>query len=111
MADIPRLTLKKAKQLAMQEFGTAKGLEPELGYPAGFFAMEIGNLEIRIRPYFCGPGRDNLFEIAVRMKCGIGVSRQLHDPETLKQDFEAEERYREEERREIIRKFLEETDG
>ena len=106
MADIPRLTLKKAKQLAMQEFGTDKGLKPESGYPAGFFAMEIGNLEIRIRPYFCGPGRE-LIEIVVRMKGGIGAIRQLHDPETLEENFEAEEQHREEERREMLEKILE----
>lgn len=110
MADIPRLTLKKARELALQEFGTAKGMKKEPGYMM-HFEMNIGNLEIRIRPYYCGPGRDNLIEIVVRMKGGIGESRQLHDLETLKQDFEAEERYREEERREMIRKFLEETDG
>lgn len=106
MADIPRLTLKKAKQLAMQEFGTAKGLEPESGYPAGFFAMEIGNLAIQVRPYYYGLGRE-LIEIVVRMKGGIGAIRQLHDPETLEENFEAEEQHREEERREMLEKMLE----
>lgn len=110
MADIPRLTLKKAKQLAMQEFGTAKGMKPESGLPVGFFAMEIGNLAIQVRPYYYGLGRE-LIEIVVRMKGGIGAIRQLHDPETLKQDFEAEERYREEARREMLEKMLEETDA
>ena len=106
MADIPRLTLKKARELALQEFGTAKGLAKEPGYMM-HFEMNIGNLEIRIRPYYCRPGRENLIEIVVRMKGGIGAIRQLHDPETLEENFEAEEQHREEERREMLEKMLE----
>jgi len=46
-----RLTLTTAQRLAVQEFGTAKGLEPDRGtYLEGFFRMELGNWIISISP-------------------------------------------------------------
>lgn len=108
--EITRLTLKKAKQLAKQEFGTAKGLKHESGDPIGLYSMDIGNLEIRIHPHHCGPAREERFEIRVGMKGAYRSSWQLHDPETLQQDFEAEERYRQIERRALMEELMEETD-
>lgn len=46
-----RLTLTTAQRLAVQEFGTAKGLEPDRGtYLEGFFRMELGNWIVSISP-------------------------------------------------------------
>lgn len=46
-----RLTLATARRLAVQEFGTAKGLEPDRGtYLEGFFTMRMGNMGISISP-------------------------------------------------------------
>ena len=46
-----RLTLAAARRLAVQEFGTAKGLEPDRGtFLEGFFRMELGNLVVCIDP-------------------------------------------------------------
>ena len=45
-----RLTLATARRLAVQEFGTAKGLGPyQTTDLEGFFKMEMGNLHIHIR--------------------------------------------------------------
>ena len=45
-----KLTLKTARAVAMQEFGTAKGLEKEEVAMPGYFKMRLGNLFIRIHP-------------------------------------------------------------
>lgn len=102
-----RLTIKKAQGLALQEFGTAKGLKPEGGV-VNEYRMEIRNLNIRIHTENRMPGR---IILEVRMRAGYGSCFQIHDAETLEEDFEAEERYREEERRELIKELLEETNA
>ena len=46
-----RLTLATARRLAVQEFGTAKGLEPDRGTCLeGFFTMQMGNMGVSISP-------------------------------------------------------------
>ena len=46
-----RLTLATARRLAVQEFGTAKGLEPDRGTCLeGFFTMQMGNMGVSICP-------------------------------------------------------------
>ena len=46
-----RLTLAAARRLAVQEFGTAKGLEPDRGTCLeGFFTMRMGNMCVSISP-------------------------------------------------------------
>ena len=46
-----RLTLATARRLAVQEFGTAKGLEPDRRTELeGYFTMTMGNLRVSIRP-------------------------------------------------------------
>ena len=54
-----RLTLKTARALAVQEFGTAKGLEPDRGTDLeGYFRMQMGNLCVsiqRVHRDLCGP--------------------------------------------------------
>lgn len=83
-----RLTLKKARELALQEFGTAKGLEAEQNAPAGYFHMRFGALGVHIRPDIYGSG---CIKIEVRLSGGYGTCTQYHDPETLQEKFEVEE--------------------
>lgn len=45
-----KLTATKARAVAMQEFGTAKGLTKEETAMPGYFKMRLGNLFIRIHP-------------------------------------------------------------
>ena len=53
-----RLTLATARKLAVREFGTAKGLEPDRGTCLeGFFAMQMGNLAVSIHPDMGMSGR------------------------------------------------------
>lgn len=60
-----RLTLKTARALAVQEFGTAKGLEPDRGTDLeGYFRMQMGeplclhpagHRNERVHRDLCGP--------------------------------------------------------
>lgn len=45
-----KLTATKARAVAMQEFGTAKGLTKEETAMPGYFKMKLGSLFIRIHP-------------------------------------------------------------
>lgn len=100
-----KLTQKKARQLAVQELGTAKGLKPCAGLIQGFYEMQIGCLNIQIHPDFYG---SNCIVIEVRSG-GYGVCRQFHDQITLQQNFEAEDQYRREEREELKKELMEEN--
>lgn len=82
-----KLTAKKARELAVQEIGTAKGLEKEPGAPEGFFQMQFGNLAVRIHPDISGSG---CILLEVGFAYGTGRCVQYHNPETLEQDFKAE---------------------
>ena len=82
-----KLTLKKARAVAIQEFGTAKGLAKEEPAPFGYFTMEIGNLYVRIHRTQYGRNR---------VHCGFRgngprnrASLKFLDPETLQDNFDA----------------------
>ncbi len=83
-----KLTLKKARELALQEFGTAQRLQKKEDDPRDYYIMRLGNMCIQISPDTYGGTGCILIE--VRLK-GYGCAYQLHDTETLQQDFEAEE--------------------
>ena len=78
-----RLTLATARRLAVQEFGTAKGLEPDRATELdGFFKMEMGNLYIYIRPDL---GMSGCIELAVGMSTTNGgcigyFNREMLEP-------------------------------
>lgn len=86
---VPQLTLKRARELAMQEFGTAKGLKHEEDMPEGYFRMLLGNLIISIHndSYL----RPEHIIVTVKMVCGYGSCVQLHNSSTLEEDFSAED--------------------
>ncbi len=94
-----RLTLEKAKELAVQEFGTSRGLSQEDGLAAGVFQMKLGALTIQICPDIGGSG---CIRLTVSMRDGNGYIFQLHDRETLERCYAEENKYRRLERREAF---------
>lgn len=98
-----RLTLEKARKLAIREFGTAKGLEVETCAMPGYFHMCLGNLFVRIHPDVCGSG---CIKAVVSFAGGYGYCTQFYDPDTLEEDFEAEEQYRREAERDGLKDWI-----
>ncbi len=99
-----RLTLATAKKLAVQEFGTAKGLKkPEWASPEGFYIMDMGNLEINIHQDMSCSG---CIQIDVSMFNGNGHIFQLHDRETLERNYKEEDVQRRKERREAFEDWV-----
>ena len=86
-----KLTLKTARAIAMQEFGTARGLAKEEPAPFGYFTMRIGNLYVRIHPDTYG--ETGCIVVSTKMANRTGQSLKLLDPETLQENFDALERY------------------
>jgi len=99
-----RLTLATAKKLAVQEFGTAKGLKkPEWVNSEGFYEMTLGNLKIEIHPDMSGSG---CIQIDVSMFNGNGHIFQLHDRDTLERYYKEEDVQRRKERREAFEEWV-----
>lgn len=98
-----RLTQKQARALALQEFGTAKGLEAEPNAPDGYFNMRFGALGVRIHPDICCSG---CIKIEVQLSGGTGVCTQYHDPETLQENFEVEEQYSRREKQDRLKEWV-----
>ena len=102
-----KLTLKKARELALQEFGTAKGLQREEAALPDYYIMQFGNMRVRIAPDTNGGTGCILIEVCLN---GYGRAFQLHDPETLQQDFKAEEDRLRKDRREALQDWID-TNG
>ena len=101
-----RLTLATARKLAVQEFGTAKGLGPDQGTDLeGYFAMEMGNLRVSIRPDM---GMSGCIEVTVYLNTAKHMCVGYFNRETLEPDFETAEKYEDPEtgRYEIMREEL-----
>ena len=86
-----KLTAKTARALAMQEFGTARGLTKSTPF-VGVYFMEFGNLRIEI----CADAA--CIVVRVVLAHGTGSS----DPDTLQENFKAIDKHREDEDRAII---------
>ena len=99
-----KLTLKKARAVAIQEFGTAKGLAKEEPAPFGYFTMEIGNLYVRIHPDTYG--ETGCIVVSAEMAHGTGQSLKFLDPETLQDDFAALERHCERDQRDRLKDWV-----
>ena len=99
-----KLTLKTARAVAIQEFGTAKGLEKEEPAPFGYFTMEIGNLYVRIHPDTYG--ETGCIVVSAEMAHGTGQSLKFLDPETLQDDFAALERHCERDQRDRLKDWV-----
>ena len=101
-----KLTLKKARELALQEFGTAKGIQREENALPDYYIMRLGNMRVRIAPDTYGGTGCILIEVCLN---GYGRAFQLHDPETLQEEFEAEEERLRKERREALQDWVSEN--
>lgn len=99
-----RLTLAKARALAVQEFGTCKGLKQAPWQNSeGFYEMILGNLEIEIHPDMSGSG---CIEINISMHGAPGHIYQLHDRDTLHRNHKEEDVQRRKERREAFENWV-----
>lgn len=94
-----KLTEKTARTLAMQEFGTARGLTKSTSFVGAYF-MEFGNLRIEI----CADAA--CIAVRVVMAHGTGSSVKYFDPDTLQENFKAIDKHREDEDRAIIRDWV-----
>ena len=65
--------------------------------------MRLGNMRVRIAPATNGGTGCILIEVSLN---GYGRAFQLHDPETLQQDFEAEENRLRKDRREALQDWI-----
>lgn len=77
-----KLTAKTARTLAMQEFGTARGLTKSTSFVGAYF-MEFGNLRIEI----CADAA--CIAVRVVLANGTGSSVKYFDPDTLQENFKA----------------------
>lgn len=88
------LTLEKARMLAVQEFGTDRGLSEDWRMQGGYI-MQFGNLLIRIHPAI---QRDiPVIKVEVCFKIaspGCGFTVKIFNPETFEEDLDAEREYR-----------------
>lgn len=99
-----RLTLKTAKTLAIQEFGTCKGLkQASWSSSEGFYEMKLGNLEIEIHPDMSCSG---CIQITISMYDAPGHIYQLHDRDTLQRNRKEEDLQRRKERREAFEEWV-----
>ena len=99
-----RLTLAKARALAVQEFGTAKGLkQSDWANSEGFYVMVLGNLEIEIHPDMSCSG---CIQITVAMHGAPGHIYQLHDRDTLNRNYKEEDVQRRKEKREAFEEWV-----
>lgn len=83
-----KLTAKTARTLAMQEFGTARGLTKSTPF-VGVYFMEFGNLRIEI----CADAA--CIVVRVVLAHGTGSSVKYFDPDTLQENFKAIDKHRE----------------
>ncbi len=99
-----RLTLATAKKLAVQEFGTAKGLEADpVTDREGYFRMKMGNLVISIRPDIEMSG---CIEVIVSMYTANHRCAGYFNKETLEPDFNVMEKYERREKREALEQWV-----
>ena len=75
-----KLTAKTARTLAMQEFGTTRGLTKSTSFVGAYF-MEFGNLRIEI----CADAA--CIAVRVVLAHGTGSSVKYFDPDTLQENF------------------------
>ena len=99
-----RLTLKTARALAVQEFGTCKGLKQASWHNSeGFYEMTMGNLEIEIHPDMSCSG---CIQITVAMHGAPGHIYQLHDRDTLYRNYKEEDAQRRTAQREAFEEWV-----
>lgn len=99
-----RLTMKTARALAVQEFGTAKGLDVDrVTCLDGYFRMELGNLHVSIHPDM---GMSGCIELVVGMSTANHRCVGYFNRETLEPDFDVMEKYGRKEKREALEQWV-----
>ena len=99
-----RLTMAMARRLAVQEFGTAKGLEPNRRTELeGYFTMAMGNLSVSIRPDI---GMSGCIELVVGMSTAGGGCISYFNRETLEPDYDVMDKYERKEKREALEQWV-----
>ncbi len=100
-SNIPRLTLKTARALAHKVVGTARSLTRE-NYNS--YEMYLGEMCVTIRPDL---EKKDRVAVSVRNNSSLGGGTyMLFDPETLEEDFGAEDRRKAQEKRECLREWI-----
>ena len=95
-----RLTLATARRLAVQEFGTAKGLEPDRGtYLEGFFTMRMGNMGVSISPDL---GMSGCIVVRAGLCTASHTCIGYFNRETLEPDYDVMDKYERQEKREAL---------
>ena len=99
-----RLTLKTARALVVQEFGTAKGLEPDRGTDLeGFFTMRMGNMGITISPDL---GMSGCIVVRAGLCTASHTCIGYFNRETLEPDFDVMDKYERREKREALEQWV-----
>lgn len=99
------LSLQQARELAVKNFGTAKGLRRDPDWGAGHYEMWLGGLRVGIRPE--GEKGSGCVEVRISTNYGCnGAITQLIDPETLEVDVQAEMGWTERARMERLRDWV-----
>lgn len=99
-----RLTAAMARRLAIQEFGTVRGLEPdERTELEGYFTMTMGNLHIYIRPDI---GMSGCIEVIVGMSTANHMCVGYFNRETLEPSFDVMDKYDRKEKREALEQWV-----
>lgn len=99
-----RLTLKTARALAVQEFGTAKGLEPDRGTDLeGYFRMELGNLVVSINPDL---GMSGCIVVHAGLCTASHTCVGYFNRETLEPDHDVMDKYERREKREALEQWV-----
>ena len=99
-----RLTLATARKLAIQEFGSAKGLEPDRAtYLEGFFVMRMGNLCVSIHPDMAMSG---CIEVSIGMSTASHHCIGYFKRDTLEPDYYTLDKYVRREKREALESWV-----
>lgn len=100
-----KLTLKTAKELAKRELGSAKGITLKRSYMMNNYHMSLGNLSVWI--YLEQIGDRWYIALIADWAGSTGKTVRFFDPETLEQDFGAEERHWEQHRQDQFQDWVE----
>ena len=99
-----RLTLATARRLAVQEFGSAKGLEPDRGTCLeGYFRMELGNLAVSINP---DTGMSGCIVVRASLCTASHTCIGYFNRETLEPDYDVMDKYERREKREALETWV-----
>ena len=99
-----RLTLATARRLAVQEFGTARGMKPDIGTDLeGYFSMQMGNLVVSISP---DTGMSGCILVRVWLCTASHTCIGYFNRETLEPDYDVMDKYEHREKHEALEQWV-----